>query len=64
MAREYFTRRPMAERDWWDANASDSLARVVIETEEVFDTGVLDENGNKVMAKEKKEPIGFIRFKR
>jgi hypothetical protein len=63
MSREYFIKRtrPTGDDDyWWDAYGPDMLARTVIETEEVYDTGMLDENGNKIMAREKKNPIGFV----
>lgn len=62
--REYFVRSPKrADYEWWDMPNVESTTRTVIETEEVFDTGVLDENGNKIMAKERKQPIGFTRLR-
>ncbi len=60
--RKYFV-RTRADYEWWDAPNMESTSRTVIETEEVIDTGVLDERGNPIMAKEYKEPIGFIRFR-
>lgn len=62
MAREYF-RRPSGDLEYWDYSNTESLAKVVYETDEVFDTGVLDENGNKVFAREKRNPIGFVALK-
>lgn len=66
MAREYFKgpgpikiKAPRADYEWWDYPNTDSLAKTVYETDEVYDTGMLDENGNKIMAREKKQPIGF-----
>jgi len=59
MAREYFRKRPTGDYEWWDYPNTDSLAKTVYETDEVYDTGMLDENGNKIMAREKKNRIGF-----
>lgn len=61
MAREYF-KRPRGDLEWWDIPNTESLAKTVYEVDEVFDTGVLDEAGNRIMAREKKDPIGFVRF--
>ena len=63
MPREYFRQRPKADYEWWDYPNTDSLARTVYETEELFDTGIVDEAGNKIMAREKKNPIGYVWFK-
>lgn len=63
MAREYIIRKPgTSDYEWWDTPNLDSLAKTVYETEELFDTGVVDSEGNKIMAKERKNPIGFVRF--
>lgn len=60
MAKRVYFVKPKSEDDgWWEAYGPDMLARTVIEEEEIFDTGILDENGNKVMAKRHKPPIGF-----
>ena len=61
--RTYFKRSPGADYEWYDTPNLESTSRHVIETEEVIDTGIIDEDGNKIMAKERKEPIGFIRFR-
>lgn len=61
--REYFRHRPTGDYEWWDAPNLDSTTRTVHEVDETFDTGILDEAGNKIMAREKKDPIGFVRFK-
>lgn len=61
--RTYYTRRrPRNEDDlWWEIPNLDSTSRTVIEAYEEFDTGIVDEQGNRIMAREKKDPIGFIR---
>lgn len=66
MSREYFTRRPMRQDGYpyYEADSKEFLARTVYETEELIDTGILDEAGNKVLAREKKNPIGFVWPKR
>jgi len=61
MAREYFIARRMADIDE-DVNGSDFLARTVYEDYELIDTGVIDASGDKIMARRKMDPIGFIRF--
>lgn len=43
---------------WWNANASDSLAKVVHETDPEF-TGLLNHEGKRIMRA--KGNIGFIR---
>lgn len=60
--REYFV-RPKSDYEWWDYPNTEGTAKTVIETEELFDTGMLDHNGNKVWAREKKRPIGFVPLK-
>lgn len=62
MPREYFRKPPTGDYEWWDTPNTESLAKTVYEVEETYDTGMLDENGNKIYAREKKHPIGFIRF--
>lgn len=44
-------------------DAADYLARTVYENQELVDTGVLDQQGNPVMAYEKPNPIGYVRLK-
>ncbi len=63
--RQYFTRGRPASNDleWWEIPNLDSTTRTVIETFEEYETGMLDAFGNKIMAREKKEPIGFVRFR-
>jgi hypothetical protein len=60
--REYIKKPVKADYEWWDTPNTESLAKTVYETDELFDTGVLDEAGNKIMAREKRNPIGFVRF--
>jgi len=38
------------------------LARTVFESHELIDIGLLDEDGNKIMAHEMMDQIGFIRW--
>lgn len=39
------------------------LAKTVYEDHELFDIGILDKDGNKVMARRRMDQIGFIRSK-
>lgn len=60
MARIYST-RPVA--NWDDPNASDYLAKTVLETDSApRDSGLLDARGNKLFSAEVKSPVGFVRF--
>lgn len=43
---------------WWDANASDSLAKTFYEPEPHF-TGIIDRDGNRIMRV--MDTIGFVR---
>lgn len=62
MRREYISVRPKA--DWEDEHRGvDSLARTVYEPEELVDIGILDSDGNKVMARRRLDPIGFVRWR-
>jgi hypothetical protein len=50
--------------DWDDPNASDYLAKTVLETEQQpRDSGPLDAGGNKLFSLEQREPVGFVLFK-
>ena len=44
-------------------DAENYLARTVFESHELIDIGILDEDGNKIMAHEKMDAIGFIRWR-
>lgn len=59
--REYIT-RPRNNYEWWDIPNTESLARTVYESEELYDTGMLDQSGEKIFAKQKKQ-IGFVYLK-
>jgi hypothetical protein len=59
--REYLVKKPArSDYEWWDIPNTESLAKVVYENDELYDTGMLDANGNKIMAREKKNPMGFV----
>jgi hypothetical protein len=47
---------------WEDPDGEHYLARTVFESEELIDIGILDATGNKVMARQKIDPIGFVRW--
>lgn len=59
--REYVVRR---SADVFDAgiDGEDYLARTVYEDHDLIDIGVLDADGNKVMARKRMDQIGFVRF--
>lgn len=61
MAREYFIARRMADIDE-NVDGENYLARTVHEEYELFDTGVVDASGQRIMARRKMDPIGFVRF--
>lgn len=46
-----------------EVDAENYLSRTVYEPEELVDIGVLDSDGNKVMARRKMDPIGFVRWR-
>lgn len=60
--KEYVRIRPATGREWWEADAKDSLARTVHEDYELIDTGVIGPDGEKIMARKRIDPIGFVRF--
>lgn len=61
MARDYVVRR--AGKIDEELDAEDYLARTVYESHELFDIGILDEDGNRIMARQKMDPVGFIRWR-
>ncbi|RWO68962.1 MAG: hypothetical protein EOS17_16840 [Mesorhizobium sp.] len=64
MAREYVMTAPARAADVDDnIDGERYLARTVVEDFELIDTGVLDATGNKIMARQKLDPIGFIRHR-
>ena len=61
MKRQYFT-RPTGDdfMEYYDDTfVREFSPRTVFEEEEIIDIGVLDAQGNKIMAKAKKPRIGF-----
>lgn len=46
-----------------EVDAENYLSRTVYEPEELIDIGVLDSDGNRVMARRKMDPIGFVRWR-
>lgn len=61
--RKYVSVKPRMD-EYYEANAADSLARTVYENIDLVDIGVLDAEGNPVMAYEKMQPIGFVHHKK
>lgn len=61
MARDYIIRR-MADIDE-NVNAENYLGRTVYEDHELIDIGILDRDGNKVMARKRLDPVGFVRWR-
>lgn len=61
MRRDYVTRR-CADIDE-NPDGENYLSRTVYEPEELIDIGILDADGNKVMARQRIDPIGFIRWR-
>ena len=46
-----------------EVDGEDYLSRTVYEDVELIDIGVMDHNGDPIMARKKMDPIGFVRFK-
>lgn len=61
MAREYVLQRRAANIDE-NVNGEDYLARTVHEDHELIDIGVMDAQGNRIMARRRMDPIGFVRW--
>lgn len=61
MTREYV--RIRSADIYSEPDAENYLARTVHETHELIDIGILDEDGNKIMARQKMDAIGFIRWR-
>lgn len=59
--RDYIIRRSADINS--DVDAENYLAKTVYESEELIDIGVLDSEGNKVMARRRMDPIGFVRHR-
>ncbi|MGN6772635.1 MAG: hypothetical protein ACTHJQ_22715 [Rhizobiaceae bacterium] len=58
--RDYIIRR-MADIDE-NVNGEDYLGRTVYEEHELIDIGIVDQNGDRIMARKHMDPIGFVRF--
>lgn len=61
MARDYVI-RPRSADITKDPDGEHYLAREIIETVETIDIGLTDQFGNKIMARQKIDPVGFVRF--
>ena len=57
--KEYFVRGAKIDPDA-TVDAENYLARTVYEKDETYDIGLLDAAGNKILAREKHNPIGFV----
>lgn len=62
MIREYIITRRAANIDE-EVDAENYLSRTVYEQHELIDIGVMDKDGNPIMARKKMNPIGFVHFK-
>lgn len=60
--RDYIIRRRAADIDS-NIDGENYLAKTVHESEELINIGLLDSEGNKVMARRRMDPIGFIRHR-
>lgn len=61
--KQYVICRPRSADIDANVDAENYLARTVHEDHELIDIGLLDSEGNKVMAKKKMDQIGFVRWK-
>jgi hypothetical protein len=62
--KEYVSVRRRTSFNWdEDRDGTQFLARTVFEDYELVDIGLVDENGDPIMARRKMDPIGFIRHK-
>ena len=59
--REYITLKPRSADIDENVNGEHYLARTVHEDVELIDIGVVDADGNKIMARRRMDQIGFIR---
>ena len=62
MARSYVIRRVRSADIDENINGEDYLARTVYEEHELIDIGIVDKNGDPIMAHKKPDPIGFVRW--
>lgn len=64
MARSYVTVRRTRSADVDNMpDGENYLARTVFEDHELIDIGVMDKNGDPIMAHKRMDPVGFIRWK-
>lgn len=63
MARDYIIRRHRSADIDCNPDGENYLARTVYEDEETIDIGLMDSEGNKILARRRMDPIGFVRFK-
>lgn len=59
MRRDYVVRSARIDEE---VDGENYLSRTVYEPEELFDIGILDSDGNRVMARRRIDPIGFVRW--
>lgn len=59
--REYVFARPCAADIGDNVDGENYLARTVYEDHELIDIGVMDRDGNPIMARKRLDPIGFVR---
>lgn len=62
MARDYIVRRSGDIDE--NVDGEQYLARTVYEDHELIDIGIVDSAGNRIMARRRMDPIGFIRTTR
>lgn len=60
--REYIVLRPRAAEIDREPDGENYLARTVHETIDLIDVGLLDSEGNKILARKRFDPIGFVRW--
>ena len=62
MPAKYVSKRtPPKNNGWYEADATDSLAKTVFEAEpECVDTGLLDANGCSIYRVSEMDPIGYV----
>ncbi len=58
--RDYIIRRTRQADIDSDPNGEDYLSRTVYEDHELIDIGITDSDGNKIMARKRMNPVGFV----
>ena len=59
MRRDYVIRAAKIDEE---VDGEQYLSRIVYEPEELIDIGILDSDGNRVMARRRLDQIGFVRW--